>query len=269
MFFMDTMDGFDAARHPGCVIHILCVEGQISFTFQDTHYNLAVGDYAILTDPLLVSDFTASADCCTIIMGLSSSFVAAVGTRSNYGIIGQLSLFQNPVMKLTASEFDTCRADMERLRQRLAAPNHLYHEELIGHLLMAHILDLYDIHARAKAFTVVSERISSLVRRFIELLYQGEYIRHRDLPHYASLLCITPHYLTEICKKASGRTASYWIDRFAVQEITRLLCQKELTLTDIAERMNFSSVSYFSRYVQKHIGVYPTVFRDNLIKRDI
>ena len=138
---------------------------------------------------------------------------------------------------------------------------HFFREELLGSLLTAHILDLYDIHARSHKDLQVSERVTFLLRSFIELLYNGEYVRNRDLEFYASRLCITPHYLSEICKKISGKPASYWIDRFTMQEITRLLRQKELSLTEIAERMNFSSVSYFSRYVQKRISLSPSEYR--------
>ena len=113
----------------------------------------------------------------------------------------------------------------------------------------------------------IQERITVLLRNFIELLYNGEYIRNRDLDFYASRLCITPHYLSEICKKVSGKPATYWIDRFTLQEITRLLRQKELSLTTIAERMNFSSVSYFSRYVQKRMKTTPSEYRKDISVR--
>ena len=159
-----------------------------------------------------------------------------------------------------------CEAALQYLRMRMEDETHLFREELLGSLLTAHILDLYDIHARSRKEVQVSERITSLLRNFIELLYNGEYIRNRDLEFYASRLCITPHYLSEICKKISGKPASYWIERFTMQEITRLLRQKELPLTEIAERMNFSSVSYFSRYVQKRLSVSPTEYRNSFFK---
>ena len=138
----------------------------------------------------------------------------------------------------------------------------------MGSLLTAHILDLYDIHARSSKELQVSERVTSLLRNFIGLLYNGEYVRNRDLEFYASRLCITPHYLSEICKKISGKPASYWIDRFTMQEITRLLRQKELSLSEIAERMNFSSLSYFSRYIRKRLGVCPGEYRNSLLIND-
>ena len=197
-------------------------------------------------------------------MNLSDAFVSSIAIRSNYGIIGYLSLLQNPVMKLSSHDFQVCEQAMRCIRQRLEDKEHLFWEELMGSLLTAHILDLYDIHARSQKNVQVSEHITSLLRNFMELLYNGEYIRNRNLDFYAARLCITPHYLSEICKKVSGKPATYWIDRFTLQEITRLLRQKGLSLTTIAERMNFSSVSYFSRYVQKRMKITPSEYRKDI-----
>ena len=259
--FVDTWQEFNALQYAGRVIHILCRKGNMGFSFQDTHHNISSGDYVILPNAALSSDFSVSDDFQGILMNLSEAFVTSIAIRSNYGIIGHLSLLRNPVMKLSKRDFSVCEAALKYLQMRMEEEKHFFREELLGSLLTAHILDLYDIHARSHKELQVSERITSLLRKFIELLYNGEYIRNRDLEFYASRLCITPHYLSEICKKVSGKPASYWIDRFTMQEITRLLRQKELSLTEIAERMNFSSVSYFSRYVQKRTNLSPSEYR--------
>ena len=261
IIFADTWQDFNTLRYVGRIIHILCIKGNMGFTFQDTHYNISVGDYVILPNATLASDFSVSDDFQGILMILSEAFVTSIAIRSNYGIIGHLSLLRNPVMKLSERDFRICETALQYLRMRMEEDKHFFREELLGSLLTAHILDLYDIHARSHKELQVSERVTSLLRKFIELLYGGEYIRNRDLEFYASRLCITPHYLSEICKKISGKPATYWIDRFTMQEITRLLRQKELSLTEIAERMNFSSVSYFSRYVQKRIKLPPSEYR--------
>ena len=263
----DTLQDFNTLHYAGQIVHILCWDGSMGFTFQDTRYNISVNDYVILPNAELGSGFSASNDFRGILMSLSEAFVASIAIRSNYGIIGHLSLLQNPVMKLSARDFRICEAALRYLRMRMEEKEHLFREELLGSLLTAHILDLYDIHARCRNASSLSEHTASLLRSFIELLYNGEYMRNRDLDFYATHLCITPHYLSEICRKASGRPATYWIDRFTIQEITRLLRQKELSLTTIAERMNFSSVPYFSRYVQKRIGVPPSEYRNNLTSK--
>ena len=260
--FADKVAGFALAGTPGRVLHILYTRGGMSFMLHDVRYNVAAGDYVILPDAALASDITESADAEAMVMSLSESFVASLALRSNYGIIGHLSLLQNPVMKLSGDDFAVCREAMLGLRRRIeGSAGHLFRSEMLSHLLMAHILDLYDIHARGRSLTDVPERARQLLGRFIGMLYGGEYMTHRGLEHYASRLCVTPHYLSEVCRKASGKPASYWIDRFAINGITRLLLEKDMPLADVAERMNFSSLSYFSRYVQKHTGLSPSDYR--------
>lgn len=181
IIFADTWQVFKTLRYTGRVIHILCSEGNMGFTFQDTRYNIAAGDYAILPNATLVSDFSESDDFQGILINLSDAFVTSIAIRSNYGVIGHLSLLQNPVMKLSPYDFQVCREAMLYIRKRMKDKGHFFREELLGSLLTAHILDLYDIHARNRKNFQVSERITSLLRKFIELLYSGEYIRNRDL----------------------------------------------------------------------------------------
>lgn len=214
------------------VLHLLCTAGSMSFAFQEVRYNIMPRDYVIMPNASLASAFSQSGDFDAIVMRLSEAFVASLAIRSNYGIIG-----------------------------------HLFRNEMLGSLLTAHILDLYDIHAREnETLTQAPERAMELLRRFVGMLYDGEYREHRDLAYYASRLCITPHYLSEVCRDTCGRPATYWIDRFTMQEITRLLACKELPLAGIAERLNFSSLSYFSRYVQKRLGTSPSTYRSNIGK---
>lgn len=265
--FIDSLKNYDVTTIPDCALHILCTEGCMSFNFQGTHYNIVAGDYVILPNIVFLTELAQSENYQAITMGVSASFVSMMDNRSNYGAIGQLLLMQDPVMKLSRHDFMICLEDLTRIRARLTMETeHLFREEMMGHLLMVHILNLHDIHARDKTFTRLSEHLSGQLRRFIELLYNGEYKKNRSLQHYASRLFITPHYLSEICRKSSGLPATYWIDRFTLQEICRLLCQKELTLSDIASQLHFSSVSYFGRYVKKRLGMYPSEYRNMLLK---
>lgn len=82
---------------------------------------------------------------------------------------------------------------------------------------------------------------------------------NKNITFHTARLCVTLHYLSEICRKACGIPVTYWIDRFTLHEIANLLCQKELPLSEIAAGMNFSSFSYFSRYVSRHFGISHTM----------
>ena len=55
--FADTLQDFNNLRYAGHIVHILCCGGNMGFTFQDTRYNIAVGDYVILPNGELGSEF--------------------------------------------------------------------------------------------------------------------------------------------------------------------------------------------------------------------
>lgn len=243
------------------IMHIVLTRGNLSFLHQTTRYNAAPGDYIILPNAALAQDFAASGDFKALLFSLTPSIGNRLAIRSDYGIIGHLSLLQNPVMRLSNQDFERCRSDIERLFERSQETKHYFHDEMVGHLLAAHILDLYDIHARNCLPEDFPSRAAELLRRFTEELANGSFRRHRNLEWYAEKLCVTPHYLSEICRRASGRSAGYFVDLFTLQEVARLLSDKRLSIAQIADELSFSSASYFTRYVKKHFGMSPKVFR--------
>lgn len=243
------------------IMHIVLTQGSLSFLHQTTRYNAAPGDYIILPNAALAQDFAASGDFKALLFSLSPSIGNRLAIRSNYGIIGHLSLLQNPVMRLSQHDFERCRSDIERLFERTRDTKHYFHDEMVDHLLAAHILDLYNIHARNCLPEHFPTRAAELLRRFTEELANGSFRRHRNLEWYAEKLCVTPHYLSEICRRASGRSAGYFVDLFTLQEVARLLSDKRLSIAQIADELSFSSASYFTRYVKKHFGMSPKAFR--------
>ena len=46
-----------------------------------------------------------------------------------------------------------------------------------------------------------------------------------------------------------------------MREVVMQLARRDLTLTSIAERLGFSSLSYFSRYVRSRLGITPSEYR--------
>lgn len=98
--------------------------------------------------------------------------------------------------------------------------------------------------------------------RFMQMLSRGDYVEHREVSYYADKLFVTPKYLSEVSKGVSGMTANYWITRFTVIHIRRLLQEKKLTFTEIADMFGFPSLAYFSRFVLKNLGAPPSKFRE-------
>ena len=262
--FAKSVSTLLADRKYGEIVHILCLKGVLSFLFQETLYNVGPNDYVILPNVRLARSFNESSDFEGIVMALDERFVTGLALRSNYGVIGQLALLQNPVMKLSSEIALRCAEDLRRLNERLHDRGHYFYEEMIGHLLMAHILDLYDIHAKSARMERLSDRKADLLNRFIGLLMRGDYREYRQLDYYAKALFVNGHYLSEVCRKASGRGASYFIERFVLQDIVRQLYNKKCPINRIVERLHFSSASYLTRYFSERIGMTPSEFRKRL-----
>lgn len=263
--FIDDIVGYDFTSKPRHITHILCVDGSLSFALDHTKYNLLRGDYLILVTGMIASCFSKSEDCRLIAMTFPEDLLNNDVIKSNYGVFGHLSLLQHPVMKLSEHDFQNCHTDLSLLRLRLHEP-HLFKYELILALLKAHVLDLYDIHARADVAVSIDSRPAQIMRDFIAMLLDKEYMEHRSVDWYADRLSIVPHYLSEISKQVSLQPASYWIERFTARELTGMLADSSLSLDEIAFRMNFSSLSYFSRYVKKTLGQTPSEYRRALGK---
>lgn len=265
--FADDIYKFDITASIGMVVHILCMEGSFSFTRNHTRFNVSQGDYVILTPGIGVTDMSFSNDVKTIIMFFPESVALTSAIRSNYGVFGHLSLIENPVLRLNQDDFRHCRKDMENIRERNSETEHIFHEEMIGALLKAHILDIYNIHARSGRKIEINSQPARIMRSFIEMLTNGNYTGSRKLDRYASELCITPHYLTEISKKTSGQPATYWIELFLISAATVALMQFDRTLDEIANALSFSSLSHFSRFVKSKFGMTPTQFRNQFRRK--
>ena len=79
---------------------------------------------------------------------------------------------------------------------------------------------------------------------------RGDCREHREVKYYADALCVTPKYLSEVCRLVSGYSASYWIARYTALDISRQLRDRTLSIEAVADLFHFSSLSHFSRYVQ-------------------
>src|SRR5690606_15560304 len=129
--------------------------------------------------------------------------------------------------------------------------------------LQIFVMEMWNIFADQMDLRFNSTEKSSLFERFLPLV-QKHCLEHREVEFYSGLLAITPKYLTEVCKKASGKTASDWIQNYTVQRLIILLKNPNLTFTEIADSLHFSSQSFFSRYVKKTLGVSPSEYRQRM-----
>ena len=87
------------------------------------------------------------------------------------------------------------------------------------------------------------------------------FAEHHDVAFYASGLCITPRYLSQIVRDISGRTVVDHINQMLLMESSYLLQQTSLPIADIAVRLHFSETASFTRFFTRMKGINPSEYR--------
>jgi len=104
-----------------------------------------------------------------------------------------------------------------------------------------------------------------MVKKFKQLI-EERCIENLSIKQYAELLFVTPSHLSELVKSVTGRTSSDLINDRMILEIKRLLKYFDLTVTEIAYKLNFADQSYFAKYVKKNTNFSPKELRNELVR---
>ena len=105
-----------------------------------------------------------------------------------------------------------------------------------------------------------SSSSQSIFQRFLSMLNR-EPCEHRSVQSFADELCITPKYLSAVCKRNSGKTANAWITEHQMEDIRYYLRQTDLSIKEVCNVLGFPNASFFAKYVKEHFGVTPTQLR--------
>ena len=266
---VQTLEGIGKGILADYLAHAFCYEGDCRITFNNNVYTLSKGDCMIIRKTERVTRVEPSKDFKVDVIYVTPEFIELSTPQSNYGMRGQLSLFQNPIMRLKPEQQKVCALDFDYIKRRLALTTHLFHRDAMRNAIECMIIDFFDFHATLAApfggnleGVKITSQYADLMERFLAMLERGDFRQNREIGYYSDHLCVTSKYLSEVSKKVSGFPANYWITRYTTLDISRQLRNHHKTLTELSDLYHFSSPAYFSRYVQKYLGVKPTDLRE-------
>lgn len=259
----DTLARIGDDAFSAYLCHAYCHAGWCTFEHTGRTFRMEAGDCMIVARRGdLVRNLHESDDFRVDVIYVTQKFIEMSTPQSNYGMKGHLSLFENPIMRLTPDQQEVCRQNFEAVKRRLAQTEHRFRRDALQNAVQCMIIDFFDFHAQLYGADRISSQNHMLMEQFIELLERGDYRKNRDIGYYADKLCVTPKYISEVSKKVSGLPAAYWITRYTSLDISRQLRDRSLSFTDIAYMFGFSSPAHFTRYVLKNLGANPSDFRE-------
>ena len=248
---------------PFC-IHLVCLEGEGDLVYFNHPFPFRKGDLLVLSHPDAVSDLTHSPDCKGEFFAADYRFLQNLLPPNNYSIGGSISLHGNPVISLTEEQQSIILDDIRRVRNRLDESGKRFYREIISSLCLTMMYDIFEFHSENIGEGKISERAGFIVGELMRLLSEGASRTHREVSWYASQLHVSEKYLSATVKRMTGGSVMSYIDRHTIPILKEYLNNPSLSLTQIADIMNFTSLSYFSRYCAKHLGMNPSAYRSAL-----
>lgn len=256
-----------AVKLKGWCIHLVCLEGEGSFTLAGRPFHVKKHDAVVINTPQQVKVTGQSGDLQVEVLAAPHDFLSNQLPANNYGIGGGISLYDNPIIPLSGQDAEKLVRDIRHIRDRIADTGHLFYRELMGGLVLPLIYDLFYFHAKSHASVFATDRSLYVVKGLMVLLESGRSKKYREVSYYAEQLNVTAKYLSDTVRRQTGMSVTYYINRYTVPMVKEYLGNPSLSIVQIAEEMNFTSLSYFSRYVTKHLGMSPKVYRKSLLPK--
>ena len=235
------------------ILHLLCTAGTCRLHFSGHEQTLRPG-CCMIAMASHVGRIEPSEDCQLCQLLLPAEQQVDCMPHSSYGTCGWLHLFMHPIFQLEGDALAILRRDFEDVAFRSEHTPETYRQEAVLQNMRILYLDAMNAHAALFEHEEVTQRAADIMSRFIRMLEAGSYRQHRTVAYYAEQLCVTSKYLHRISTQVSGRAPSYWIQQFTVMEIHHLLRHGKLTAKEVAAKMNFDSMSHFSRYIKGEIS---------------
>ncbi len=244
----------------------ICTSGRVQGLMNGQSLELRQNQVAVIPANVVVTDLMVSPDFNIRALFFTNRILQSF-LREKMSIWNEVMYIQRlHVISLTADDlrFYTCFYDMLSLcfEKDAGTP---FRTDVIQSLVRSAMLGLCggmkqqlssDLHLPSEARSARGH-----FQRFLDLLHSSP-VKHRTVESYASSLCISPKYLSAVCKKQSGKSANEWITEQVMDDIHYYLRQTDLTITQVADQLGFPNPSFFGKYVKEHFGMTPVQFRE-------
>jgi len=253
---------------------VICTDGKVQAQMNGMQMELHKNQVAIIPKNVTVTDVMVSPDFNLKAMFLTNRILQSF-LREKMSIWNDMMyIHRQHIVTMDGDEilFYTHFYDMLTLAISKGKDNPL-HTDVIQSLLRSAVLALCgamkmklssEEHLDDDAALLGKEKQTSKVhfQHFLDLLHSNDVKRH-TVEAYASELCISPKYLTAVCKKNSGKTANEWITEQVLEDIRYYLRQTDLSIKQICDKLAFPNPSFFGKYVKDHFGMTPLELRNS------
>lgn len=189
-----------------------------------------------------------------------------LANRTNVFYLMEFDFFENEEQNsFTLNEIQAKKVEqIFNLMKETIEKKNFHEQEIVRSyiLILIHEINSYLQHPE-NSENHPTEKLPSIVVNFKNLL-KKEYHNHHTVNFYADKLNITPKHLSEILKKQTGKTAGDWITEAVILEAKVLLQNRNYSVAQISELLNFSDQSVFGKFFKSNSGSTPLEYKKSI-----
>ncbi len=244
----------------------LILEGSLTIVYNGHEIALRPNDLYYYSPGMSVAIVSASSDYHGICLLADEETTLRIPSARDLVSLAYTPVVQLHEPKVTLA-IDAAGRLAGRMREIVALlhSSHIYREEILLLLYAVFLLDLQGAQEQAIRTHTVPHRTEEIFFGFMRLLPR-HFADHHDIGFYASQLNITPDYLSRIVRRVAGRTVVDYINQLLVMEATYLLSTSTLSISQIADRLQFADTPSFSKFFSRLIGQSPKAYREKAME---
>jgi AraC family transcriptional regulator, transcriptional activator of pobA len=126
-------------------------------------------------------------------------------------------------------------------------------------IILLKLSSLYEVKSGKSGLKSKSDSI--LIHTLAQLI-DSHFISEQQLAFYTTAFNISKRQLNEICNKHFNCGLKKILQERLMQEARKLLLSSELSVSEIAYKLNFEDNSYFNKVFKSNVGLTPRRFRE-------
>jgi AraC family transcriptional activator of pobA len=242
---------------------LLITRGKIQMRLNLIDYSIEKDMMLFLFPHVTIQFISSSEDFLYYGIAFTPDFLTRAGVNKKY--LDTLDFFasnHNPQLRIKHSDANILCSSLDALCRRTAMDlNYPFRTEIVQHLFTAYLYELAAVYQNNYTGKYINvSRKEDISVQFLKLLPK-HFKEERGVKFYADHLFVTPKYLSETVKEATGKTAGDFIDEMVMLEAKVLLKNPSLSIAQIAEELHFSDQFSFSKFFKREAGITPSEYR--------
>lgn len=248
----------------------LCNGGNANILINGKEFKFSRGTLCLISPFLFIEIVSSSADFKIEMICDDIDIFHPVSVYVFYAI-PEDNLFKKPCIQLDKKQIEEFMFFVDKIKSKQSLLNCQSKEDdatmlrhnivLLEQTAAIEFISLY-LYGRSRSPRKMTTN-EMIVFNFIDSLNRN-YAAHRDVDWYAEQANLTTNYFSKIVRLHIGYTPNVMIRHIIVAYAKIMLAQRDLSIKEIATRLNFRDQFAFSRYFKSCAGMSPMEYRKTL-----